>query len=97
MANQTINTLYKAKPNFINVIESHIEMCRYSWAGGRVETHLHLTPATQTAPGRGTRELDIGYFLSGWVKCAATSKQWVTAVEDCWCNLLPGVALPLRL
>jgi len=32
-------------------------------------------------------------ILLGSLKCVATSKQWVTADEDCGCKLLPGVVL----
>jgi len=41
-----------------------------------------------TTPGIGTLDLDTGYhlFVSGSVKCVATIKQWVTAVEHCECE-----------
>jgi len=43
-------------------------------------------------PGRGTLKLDKGYHLFESVKCLATSKQWITVVEDCGFKLLLGLA-----
>jgi len=47
-----------------------------------------------STPGHVLWSLTQATILSGSVKCEATSKQCLTAVEDCGCEL--GVAVLLR-
>jgi len=59
-------------------------------------THPPLTPvAWFHLPKAALSSLTQATIPSGSVKCVTTSKQWVAAVEDCRCKLLPGVALAL--
>jgi len=55
-----------------------------------------MSPAARVQlPNAALQSLTQATVLSGSGKCVAISKQRVTAIEDCECKLLPGVALTL--
>jgi len=65
-----------------------------SGASSRVVTHWSESPLTPAArvqlPDKALSRLTQATIHLVSVKCVATSKQWVTAVEDCLYRLLPG-------
>jgi len=88
--------LYWANIGLLFIVLHRQHCCTDVWsftrADGRMATHSPLTlEARVRLPDAALSSLThLASILSGTVKCVATSKQWVTAVEACGCKLLPN-------